>query len=210
MLDNAKTEPVNKKSKLAGYQSTLTIGQVILFLGLVLFGAWLADAVLGLLGLGNLRPIVITTGAYGLVVILPLAYLFSPQLFTKHYWRLPLNIWKGVGIIVALQIVINFVLPRMPVDRYIAIGALSFAPLLEEIMRAVMICSLVGRWGKQLAILVPSILFALVHQHPVEAMFTQTALSVMFVWTDESILANIVAHFLMNAVVILHSGLGPT
>lgn len=185
---------------------SLTIWQILIFLVLIIAGARLVDEGLRVSGLDRFRPAFVATGAYGIVIIGPLVYAFSPQLLTKRYWRLPPSAWKAVCAVAILQFCLNY-LPGNALTKYGAVSALIFSPTLEEMIRAVLICPLSERWGASAAILSTSLLFALAHPYPVNAMLMQTALAIIFVSTGRSISAAVLAHLVANALVVLHYGI---
>lgn len=156
-----------------------------------------------------LRPILLEASVYS-ILALPLAYLFSPRTFTMRHWHLPIGSLKWIVLIAALQLATVYMQPYpIPVNPYMAFGALITAPLVEEVVRAVMICPLVERWGPLWAVATTTILFTLIHPDPIRIFAGQVALAVLFLYSDCSILVCAIAHSLMNAVAIWHSGISP-
>jgi membrane protease YdiL (CAAX protease family) len=113
----------------------------------------------------------------------------------------------GIAVIAGMQVILNHFPPHDgPMPVYRTIGALAVAPVVEEAVRAVMLFSLQARWGTAIAVLATGLLNASVHAHPQLAMVQQLALTMVMLWTEGAMPANIVAHFAMNLMVVLYGG----
>jgi membrane protease YdiL (CAAX protease family) len=138
-----------------------------------------------------------------------LSYLFSPQVFTRSYWRFPSSAWKWVGALVALQ-ALTIALPpgkEPPIYKWEAVIDIVFSPPLEEVMRAVMVPPLIERWGLFLAIASTSIVTGILHSAPISSIVAEAALSIVFVRTNRSIPANVLAHVLINVLTVAIGGI---
>ncbi len=163
---------------------------------------------LGRLGLGRFEPAIVEAGIYSPFVFLPLSYAFYPEVFSPQYWRFPKNIWKWLTIPTVLQAIILIVPPgQNALTTAQAISMIAFAPILEEIIRAVMISALIQRWGPLWTIVFVSILTALVHPSPALALAQQFALSIIFVKTNKSIPGAVLAHLIINVMAVLAGGI---
>jgi hypothetical protein len=156
------------------------------------------------------RPILVEAGLYA-VVILALAYVFMPAAFTRRYWHLPVRSLKWVGLVVVVQSVAIYAEPQgPPVSRAFAFGALIVAPLVEEVVRAIALCSLVEEWGAVLAVIATTPLFVIMHSElTVRMAVGQLMLSVLLLQSSRSIPASAIAHSLMNVLALGRVGVVP-
>jgi hypothetical protein len=158
-------------------------------------------------GSSQLEEWIIHAGLFE-IPLLALIYFFAPWIFAREYWRFPANAWKGISALAILEIVIRFALHPAPVsNRYIVFSALAFAPVIEELARAVMIVPLIDKMGVEWACLVTSILWALFHQYFWVSLVQQLVLCTIFVCSQRSLPANITAHLILNIIAVssMHS-----
>ena len=189
----------------------LTTPAVSLFFVLAVWQTWLALIVLELFGLQSWELFIIETGFLQTVTIPFLVYMFSPEVFTRRYWRLPRTAWKSVAVAFALQVA-NVCIPPHggPCPKYRIVAVLVLAPVGEEIMRAVMLPPLVARWGTVLGVGLVSAVTAGVHDYSfIRAVGPQVVLSIIFIKNDRSITTSAISHFVMNLIGVVHSGIGP-
>jgi hypothetical protein len=196
---SADNEPTPKK-----YREVGPVGGLVFF-GFVVVSMRLIEPVLETLNWGRWADVVLQAHGYAIFIYLPLAYAFSPQVFTQRYWRIPRNSWKWIGAVVLLNLFL-FTLggphpARIPIP--VALGMIFVAPPLEEIIKAVMICPLIDRWGVFWGVVVTGILTTIVHPAPLLVVAEVFALTIMFVATGRSILATTVAHAMANAALVV-------
>jgi membrane protease YdiL (CAAX protease family) len=185
---------------------TLTVLQVLAFYLIVLLSAWLVSSLLSLENLSPLYNPIVNTGLYGLLLI-PIAYKFDSRIFSKAYWAFPSRAWVGIGLIAVAQLLINFRVPRVPINHHRAIEAVLIAPFVEEVLRAVTICPLMQRLGGPAGLLVTALMWTWPHDFFWIALVQQTILSLIFVYTRKSLPATIAAHTVMNVIAVSQVGL---
>jgi hypothetical protein len=152
-------------------------------------------------------PILFVASFYS-ALVLALAYLFSPQVFTGSYWRFPSKSLKWVGLVVGVQaVVIRTIHYPWPVTLSHAAGDIVVAPLVEEVVRAVIVPPLVEKWGTSIGIAATTVGFALLHRDPLRAVAVQLALSLLFLYSNRSIPACATAHSLANGIAVWHAGI---
>ena len=180
-------------------------GAIVFFVLVVLLTRGMA-ALVHALGLEKLS--IMTEPGFAQLPIVPLAYAFYPQAFSKRFWHLPRNTWDwlfGLAVLETIGLLIGY--SAASVSRRVAFGTVLLGPLLEEIARAVLLSPILERWGRLWAIVITSVLTALAHPDPVHVALLVTLLTIMFVSTDRSIPATTLGHVLMNAFVVFAGGI---
>ncbi len=149
----------------------------------------------------------ISAGLLTCIIVFGLSVLFSPEVFSQEYWHFPQKAWKWVGGIVALQSAFLLVTqePQEPVLR--AVITVGLSPVLEEVVRAVIVVPLAQRWGVVLAVTLTGVVLGSLHSSPYSSTIVEAALSAMFIYTDRSIPATSFAHLLINAIALAAGGL---
>ncbi|MBI3474512.1 MAG: CPBP family intramembrane metalloprotease [Acidobacteria bacterium] len=188
-----------------------SITRVIVFFVAFVFSGEVVSALLGWLGLSDFNGPIVESGAYAFL-LLPLVYWADPRVFTKELWRLPIHAWAGVVALAVLQVFINSIGPNPSLTKYRIFSAILVAPIIEEMARAAMQCTLLQRIGVFWAVVTTATLWATAHAHFWIALPQQLALSVIFVSCRKSLPATIIAHLVMNILAIVGfelSGLHP-
>jgi hypothetical protein len=195
---------VDKNQNPKTYRTLGPLGGLVFF-GLVIVSMRLIEPPLETVTWGRWEPIVLQARAYAIFIFLPLAYAFYPQVFTKRHWRMPRNSWKWIGAVFLLNVLLLPLGGLQPsrISLPVAFGAIFVVPPLEEIVRAVMICSLIKRWGIFWGVVVTAVLTTLVHPAPMLVAPGMFALTIMFVATDKSIAATTLAHSMANATLVV-------
>jgi membrane protease YdiL (CAAX protease family) len=174
------------------------------FFGLSVLLAHFVPRLFQVLKLERVEPIVLETLIYSAFIVLPLAYAFSPQIFTRRYWHFPRNSWKWIAAFAVVRVFgVAFGSHRPSVPATVAFGVVFISPIIEEIVRAVVMCPLMDRWGTLLGMAVTSVLTALVHPQPWRVLIPTVALSIMFIATRRSIAATALAHSILNTIVVV-------
>jgi hypothetical protein len=149
------------------------------FFGLTVLLAHLVPRVFQVLKLEHAEPIMLGTLIYSAFIVLPLAYAFYPQIFTRRYWHFPGSAWKWIAAFAVVRVFgVAFGSHRPSIPATVAFGVVFISPIIEEIVRAVMMCPLMDRWGTFLGMAVTSALTALVHPQPLRALIPTVALSI--------------------------------
>lgn len=152
-----------------------------------------------------LTPMVVGSGFATCLLVIPLAYTYYPQVFTKRFWHFPGNSAKWILSLAVL----HFLLlplggpPPGPIPKWYALGSIVLAPLVEEVVRAVLISPLIERWGTFWGVAITGTLTSLVHPVPLLVVIPVFAQTIMFVATDRSIPATALAHSVMNGIVVV-------
>ena len=205
--DSAETAEVSTlRGADTARQQALSPLAVIVFFALAVGSGYLSVYLLKISGLSRFLPLVTQVGLYKVVFVLPLSYAFSRRVFTKSYWHLPRNTWKWTCALVAVRAILIFAFPEPVMTKLLAFQAIMIAPPIEEIVRAVMIFPLIDRWGPFWGIVVTTVLTSLAHPSPSRVLVVTFALSLMLVYTNKSIAATALAHFLMNVMTVLAGG----
>lgn len=209
LRQDAIGSPPPRTPRLATETQFLGTPLVLLFFFLAFWHGYLVVWALKVLKLERLRSIVFDTGLSSAVIVPFLAFAFSPQVFKARYWRIPRKAWKGVLAVVALQMFLIYIDPHgHTITIQHAVAALVFAPLLEEIIRAVLLPPLMARWGTIIGIVGVTALTAFVHNYGfARAAVYQLALTIIFVKNDRSIPATAISHFVMNAIGVASLGI---
>ena len=92
------------------------------------------------------------------------------------------------------------------VSKHRALGALLVAPWTEQILRAAMIACLRQR-GVFWCVGITSGLMAVLHRHPAQQLILQSILSILFLYSGESILLLAITHSALNAIVVWQAGI---
>lgn len=191
-------------------QSLGTVRALVLFF-IVIFQPALAAWVLPLIGKSRLVPVLVETGVYSLIVSPLIVLAFSRETYSRRFWGFPSKAYVGILGVAGLQLLLNWLpVHALPLARREVFSALIASPIVEEILRATILFPLVSRWGRYAAVALVAILFAGAHPMPFYAAVQTTALTVALLWSEGSIPANMAAHALMNALVILHYGIATT
>jgi len=139
-------------------------------------------------------------GAYAPLLYLPLSYLFLPGVFNREYFRVAPGFWKWIIAGSALT-AIELVLTQDAAPMANAIEGLLFAPILEEIMRAVIMIPVIDAWGNTLSIVFATALMAALHPFPMYAILGQLLLSITFIYSRKSIATASLTHLAINTTV---------
>jgi len=142
------------------------------------------------------------------LVILPLAYLFNPHIFSREFWHLGRNTWNwllGLALLIAIGLIFRRSHTPWPIQD--AVGAVFLGSPLEEIVRAILILPVLRSWGKPWAIIIAVLATSIVHPDPLAAFIPQLFLTLMFVNTGNSILSSSIGHALLNVAVVLSAGI---
>ena len=141
------------------------------------------------------------------LLVLPLAYLFYPNIFSKRFWRFPPKAGAWLIGLTALKLLIFLVpSPYPPAPKAVVFAMVFIGPPIEEIMRTILITPFLERWGSITAIVIGSLVVIATHPNPGWVIGTTILLTVMLVKTDRSVLATAITHSIMNACVVIHAG----
>jgi hypothetical protein len=212
--ENRRRIPTNSSDKAQGpgaVDGTKLSGPgpvgAVVFFALAVVSARAIGPFLSVLGFSRLSAFVTGIPGCAQLVILPLAYLFYPQVYSKRFWRIPGNTWDwlfGIAVLEAVAWLLGN--PLAPVSRRFALGIVLIGPLPEEIARAVLISPFL-RWGKGWAIVIASFANIIVHPDPLGVVIPVVVQTVMFVSTDRSIPGTALGHAFMNACVVAAAGI---
>ena len=164
------------------------------------FSSGLISILLIFLGLPRLDHWITDSGLYQLLFI-PVVYLLDRDVFSKEHWHFPGRAWIGIGAVILLQLLIEATVPGAGgYTNYEVIFALSFAPIMEEIVRAALLRLLKQQAGFVGTVVIASILVALCHGSFWIAFWQSVLISLVFLKTGESIPAASATHLAMNLV----------
>jgi membrane protease YdiL (CAAX protease family) len=183
------------RSDLKPASVEFAVGLFLLFC----ISGWVAVSTLGV------TSVVVQAEAYRLL-FLPFAFVIDPQLLSADQWGFPRNGWLGIVAITLLQFGMSRFTPALPVGAYRLVSACVVAPVVEEVIRAVMMRSMTHRFGSFCAVVSVTLVWASVHDWFWVAMLQQLTLCTVYVKTRNSLPAAIAAHFAMNVVVAGHHG----
>jgi membrane protease YdiL (CAAX protease family) len=185
---------------------TVILQILILFILPCYLGGTLSK-VLGSLGLSRADRWVTDTRAFE-VFLLPIVYWTDAKLFSGRHWHVPRRTWLAIAVVALVRLWLLAIRPAMSdtnPDWEAMLGALVFPPLVEEFVRAALIRLLLGRLGTWTAVVLTSMLVALCHAGFGMAFAQAILIGAIFLYTDQSLPAAMMVHFVMNAIAVYAS-----
>lgn len=175
---------------------------IVLFFALGMGGAS-CSYVLQTLHAPSTLNVIVDAQLYFLLFV-PLAYFTDKRIFSRELWTAPRAMWVPVVIMLLIQISIESMEPLPPVDRYRAFSAVFLAPIVEELVRAVMMLAFTEKFGTVLSIGLIAFLTATAHAYFWTALFQQVVLCIFFWKSRRSLPTTMASHLAMNLIAVFH------